>query len=209
MISPTQGPLPDNTQHSQQTSVPSAGFKPTIPGSERPQTHAIDSADTGTGCFDIVPIFQEHRQGVRGGPLVYILPCMAATGQSMQPAHYMHYCSRQRCRSIRSQRCLQHPKTRDNDKIITYLQSFDRRLFIVCVFAVLCVHCCFFTLDVGLLARSQYSEGPATGHLDTGFSWFPSVYKQMVRWFPRFQVATTCFSCSPPDLNLLVTNFMF
>jgi len=66
-----------------------------------------------------------------------------------------------------------------------------------------------FTLDAGLLARSQYSEGPATGHLDTGFSWFLSVYKQMLRWFPRFQVATTCFSCSPPDLNLLVTNFIF
>ena len=31
----------------------------------------------------------------------------------------------------------------------------------------------FFTVDAGLLARSQYSEGPATGHLDTGFSWFP------------------------------------
>ena len=31
----------------------------------------------------------------------------------------------------------------------------------------------FFTLDNGLLARSQYSEGPATGHLDTSFSWFP------------------------------------
>ena len=30
-----------------------------------------------------------------------------------------------------------------------------------------------FILDAGLLARSQYSEGPATGHLDTGFSWFP------------------------------------
>jgi len=29
------------------------------------------------------------------------------------------------------------------------------------------------TLDAGLLARSQYSEGPATGHLDTGVSWFP------------------------------------
>jgi len=26
-----------------------------------------------------------------------------------------------------------------------------------------------FTLDAGLLARIQYSEGPATGHLDTGF----------------------------------------
>ena len=31
----------------------------------------------------------------------------------------------------------------------------------------------FFTLDSGLLARSQYSEGPATDHLDKGFPWFP------------------------------------
>ena len=86
-------------------------------------------------------------------------------------------------------------------------------------FCVYCCHlmciCCtvcallFFTLDAGLLARSQYSEGPATGHIDTGFSWFPCVYKQMLKWFSRFQVATTCFSCSPPDLNLLVTNFIF
>ena len=60
-----------------------------------------------------------------------------------------------------------------------------------------------------LLALSQYSEGPATGHLDTGFSWFPCVYKQMLRWFPRPQVATTCFSRSPPDLNLPVTSFIF
>ena len=33
--------------------------------------------------------------------------------------------------------------------------------------------------------------------------------QQMLRWFPTFQVATTCFSCSPPDLNLLLTNFIF
>jgi len=61
---------------------------------------------------------------------------------------------------------------------------------------------CFdiLTLDAGLLVRSQYPEGPATGHLDTGFSWFPCVYKRTLRWFPSFQVATTCFSCSPPDL---------
>ena len=65
-----------------------------------------------------------------------------------------------------------------------------------------------FTLDAGLLAISQYSEGPATGHLDTGFSWFPCVYKQRLRWFPKFQVATTCFSFRPPDLSLLVTNFI-
>jgi len=52
------------------------------------------------------------------------------------------------------------------------------------------------TLVAGLLARIQYSEGPATGHLDTGFSCFPCVYKQLLRWFPTFQVATACFSCS-------------
>ena len=28
-------------------------------------------------------------------------------------------------------------------------------------------------IDAGLLARSQNSEGPATGHLDTGFYLFP------------------------------------
>jgi hypothetical protein len=53
-------------------------------------------------------------------------------------------------------------------------------------------------LGAELLARIQYSEGPATGHLDTGFSWFPCVYKQMLRWLLCFQVATTCFSRSPP-----------
>ena len=81
------------------------------------------------------------------------------------------------------------------------LSSYVYLLYYVCI--------AVFTLDAGLLARSQYSEGPETGHLDTGFSWLPCVYKQMLRWFPRFQVATTCFSCSPPDLNLVVTYFMF
>ena len=81
------------------------------------------------------------------------------------------------------------------------LSSYVYLLYYVCI--------AVFTLDAGLLARSQYSEGPATGHLDTGFSWFSCVYKQMLRRFPTFQVATTCFSCSPPDLNLVVTNFIF
>jgi len=76
------------------------------------------------------------------------------------------------------------------------------------VYLLYCVCIAVFTLDAGLLARSQYSEGPATGHLDTCFL-VSLVYKQMLRWFPRFQVATTCFSCSHPNLNLLVTNFIF
>jgi len=76
------------------------------------------------------------------------------------------------------------------------------------VYLLYCVGIFFLTLNAGLLATGQYSEGPATGHLDTGFSWFACAQKQMLRWFPTFQVATTCFSCSPPDLNLVVTNFM-
>jgi len=45
----------------------------------------------------------------------------------------------------------------------------------MCVYLLYYVCIASFTLGVGLLTRSQYSEGPATGHLDTGFSWFPCV----------------------------------
>jgi len=94
---------------------------------------------------------------------------------------------------------------------------------LVCI-VISCVYCCsclcvlllsyvylfyVFSLDAGLLAISRYSEGLATDHLDTGFSCFPFVCKQMLGWFPRFQISTTCFSCSPPDLNLVVTSFIF
>ena len=81
------------------------------------------------------------------------------------------------------------------------LYSYVYLLYYVCIDIL--------ALDAGLLARSQYPEGPSTGHLDTGFSWFPCVYKRMLRWFPSFQVANTCFSCSPPDLNFLVTFFFY
>ena len=42
----------------------------------------------------------------------------------------------------------------------------------------------YFWLDAGRLAKSQYPEGPATGHLVSGFSWFPWVLQQMLGWFP-------------------------
>ena len=49
----------------------------------------------------------------------------------------------------------------------------------LCVFVVPYVYLLYYvcivvlTLDAGLLARSQYPEDPATGHLDTGFFGFP------------------------------------
>jgi len=84
-------------------------------------------------------------------------------------------------------------------------------LICICLHVYLLYYVCtsVLTLDAGLLARSQYPEGPVTGHLDTGFSWFPFVYKRMLKWFPSFQVAATCFSCSPPDLNFLGTFFSY
>ena len=50
MISPTQRPLPKNTQHSQETDIYApAGFEPIIPASKGPQTHALDRVATGIG----------------------------------------------------------------------------------------------------------------------------------------------------------------
>ena len=59
---------------------------------------------------------------------------------------------------------------------------------LMCICCTVCVCIAAFNLDDGLLARSQYSEGPATGHLGTGFSRFPCVYKQTLRRFPTFQL---------------------
>jgi hypothetical protein len=47
-------------QHTTQTrdiSMPPAGFEPTIPASERPQTHVLDRAATGIGMFVDCNIF--------------------------------------------------------------------------------------------------------------------------------------------------------
>jgi len=42
-------------------------------------------------------------------------------------------------------------------------------VYIVVILCVFYVCIAVFTLDTRLPARSRYSEGPATGHLDTGF----------------------------------------
>ena len=44
------------TQHSQETGILSAGFEPTFPASERPQTHALEPTATGIGVFWLRPV---------------------------------------------------------------------------------------------------------------------------------------------------------
>ena len=59
------------------------------------------------------------------------------------------------------------------------LYSYVYLLYLMCICCTVCT--AVLTLDAGLLARSQNPNGPATGHLYTGFSWFPCVYKRMLR----------------------------
>ena len=47
--------LTAHNTHNRQTSMPPAGFEPTIPASERPQTHALDLAGTGIGRMHYIP----------------------------------------------------------------------------------------------------------------------------------------------------------
>jgi hypothetical protein len=52
---PSQRPLPDNTQHSQETNTHApAGFEQAIPAGERLQIHALDCAATGIGIYSLI-----------------------------------------------------------------------------------------------------------------------------------------------------------
>jgi hypothetical protein len=59
--------------------------------------------------------------------------------------------------------------------LCVFVVSYVYLLYLLCVFVVPYVYLLNYvciavlTLDAGLLARSQYPEGPATGHLNTGF----------------------------------------
>ena len=56
VISSSQRPVPDNTHNTNNrlTSMPPVGFEPTISAGERPQTYALERADTGTGVVRLV-----------------------------------------------------------------------------------------------------------------------------------------------------------
>ena len=56
-----------HTTHNRQTSVPSAGFEPTVPANERPQTHVLDCAATGIGLavrmlYLNVPVSERYQE---------------------------------------------------------------------------------------------------------------------------------------------------
>jgi hypothetical protein len=47
----------------------------------------------------------------------------------------------------------------------------------------------------------MHPEGPATGHLDTAFFWFSSVFKQMLRWLSNFKLLLHASHADLPILN--------
>ena len=53
------------------------------------------------------------------------------------------------------------------------------------VYLLYCVYIAVFALDAGLLARSQFSQGPATGHLDTGFFFVSLFLKANAKTVPN------------------------
>jgi hypothetical protein len=48
----------------------------------------------------------------------------------------------------------------------------------------------------------MHPEGPATSHLDTGFLVLLCLQAN-AEMVPKFQAATACFACSPPDFKLV------
>jgi hypothetical protein len=81
VINSKQRPLPDNKQHSQETDIYApAGFEPTIPASERQQTHALGRADTWIGRFHLEEgTRQENRRRLESNPIYELFTALLIT----------------------------------------------------------------------------------------------------------------------------------
>jgi len=67
----------------------------------------------------------------------------------------------------------------DNTVIPKVIKSYNQNKWIKTNVGIASSFFFFFTLDAGVLARIQYS-----GHLDTGFTWFPCACAEMVPKIP-------------------------
>jgi len=94
------GPLPDNTQHSQQgTSMPSVGSEPTISAGDRPQSYALDRAATLTGqpvySYLWMSILTNYKNRILFQPLTTCLMHCDSTfddaGNATRP-YSLYYC---------------------------------------------------------------------------------------------------------------------
>jgi len=73
VISSSQRPLPHKTQHTQQASMPLAGFKSSKSAGERTQTHALDRSITGTGLAHFTVFYMYYGIRPIAGSLYNIL----------------------------------------------------------------------------------------------------------------------------------------
>jgi hypothetical protein len=80
-----------------------------------------------------------------------------------------------------------------------FSERYELNLYIKCRLTATMKAFLSLVLFDGLLAVSQY-------HLDAVFPWFPSVFKEILRRFPRCQVVSACFFCNPPGLNVTELN---
>ena len=65
--------LTTHNTHNRQTSMPPTGFESEIPASERPQTHALDLATTGTGRNEIQVLCTDNNNDVIFRSKIFII----------------------------------------------------------------------------------------------------------------------------------------
>ena len=80
--------------------------------------------------------------------------------------------------------------------------------YFMCI-VLLCVYCYLTYFSCRIAGWKSVSGRSCDRPTRRRFSWFPCVWKRMLTWFSRLQIATAGFSCSPPDLNFLGPYFIF
>jgi hypothetical protein len=132
VISPSQRPLPDNTQHSQQTDIHASRWA--IPASDRPQTYALDGANTGLLGIKVCAVGHNSRNKNSGFLVCYPLS-LASKNQSVvlfwmkQSQHFgkqEYFCS---ARYVRTAATVRPDSAANSDTDSSLLTSHLNRTF--------------------------------------------------------------------------------